>query len=121
MLVVDNGLSENRISHQPRVRDFQARPMISNRFGESEAAFKTDTSRALDSAGLTASQGGTCVATAKSGVRRLTPTECARLQGFPDDWLDGLSDSAKYRLLGNAVSIPVAEWIGRRIIEADQS
>lgn len=49
------------------------------------------------------------------GVRRLTPTECARLQGFPDDWLDGQSDAAKYRMLGNAVAVPVAEWIGRRL------
>lgn len=54
----------------------------------------------------------------KGGVRRLTPTECARLQGFPDSWLDdlGLSDSAKYRMLGNAVAVPVAEWIGKRLI-----
>lgn len=38
--------------------------------------------------------------------------------GFPDDWLDldpRLSDSAKYRVLGNAVCPPVAEWIARRI------
>jgi DNA (cytosine-5)-methyltransferase 1 len=51
------------------------------------------------------------------GVRRLTPKECCRLQGFPDDWLDGLglSDSAKYRMLGNAVAVPVAEWIANRI------
>lgn len=51
-------------------------------------------------------------------VRRLTPLEYCRLQGFPDDWLDGLgfSDSAKYRMLGNAVTAPVAEWIGRRIL-----
>jgi DNA (cytosine-5)-methyltransferase 1 len=55
-----------------------------------------------------------------TAVRRLTPLECARLQGFPDDWLNGLelSDSAKYRMLGNAVCVPVAEWIGRRILEA---
>ena len=52
------------------------------------------------------------------GVRRLTPTECERLQGFPDGWTDGQSDSARYRQLGNAVTVPVAEWIGRRIIEA---
>ena len=51
-------------------------------------------------------------------VRRLTPLECARLQGFPDEWLDlcpPLSDSACYRVFGNAVAVPVAEWIGRRI------
>ena len=53
-------------------------------------------------------------------VRRLTPTECLRLQGFPDDWLDltpPLSDSAKYRMVGNAVAVPVIRWIGRRIME----
>jgi DNA (cytosine-5)-methyltransferase 1 len=49
------------------------------------------------------------------GVRRLTPRECERLQGFPDDWTDGQSDSVRYRQLGNAVAVPVAEWIGRRL------
>ena len=50
------------------------------------------------------------------GVRRLTPTECERLQGFPDGWTEGLSDSARYRCLGNAVTVNVAEWIGRRLV-----
>ena len=50
------------------------------------------------------------------GVRRLTPTECERLQGFPDGWTEGLSDSARYRCLGNAVTVNVAEWISRRIV-----
>lgn len=53
------------------------------------------------------------------GVRRLTPMECERLQGFPDDWTAGQSDSARYRQLGNAVCVPVAEWIGRRILAAE--
>ena len=57
-----------------------------------------------------------CVAQ-PTGVRRLTPTECERLQGFPDGWTVGFSDSARYRMLGNAVSVPVAEWIGRRIVK----
>lgn len=51
------------------------------------------------------------------GVRRLTPLECERLQGFPDGWTDGQSDSARYRQLGNAVAVPVVEWIIRRIVE----
>jgi len=57
------------------------------------------------------------VVTTEAAVRRLTPRECARLQGFPDAWLDGLglADSTKYRLLGNAVAVPVAEWILRRL------
>lgn len=51
-------------------------------------------------------------------VRRLTPLECLRLQGFPDDWFDGLelSDSQKYRMCGNAMAVPVVAWIGRRIM-----
>lgn len=48
-------------------------------------------------------------------VRRLTPTECERLQGFPDGWTAGQADSARYKQMGNAVCVPVAEWIGRRI------
>ena len=49
-------------------------------------------------------------------VRRLTPTECARLQGFPDWWTDGAdgSDSAKYKLWGNGIALPcAADVIGR--------
>ncbi len=54
------------------------------------------------------------------GVRRLTPLECERLQGFPDGWtaVNGRSDSARYRMLGNAVPVPVVEWILRRIANA---
>lgn len=54
------------------------------------------------------------------GVRRLTPTECERLQGFPDGWTDGQADTQRYKQLGNAVAVPVAEWIGRRIMEVTQ-
>ncbi len=52
-----------------------------------------------------------------SGVRRLTTLECLRLQGFPSDWYDGIgmSDTQKYRQLGNAVAVPVVEWIMQRI------
>lgn len=50
-------------------------------------------------------------------VRRLTPVECERLQGFPDGWTEPAgSDSARYRCLGNAVTVPVAEWLGRRLM-----
>lgn len=46
------------------------------------------------------------------GVRRLTPLECERLMGLPDDWTAGHADSVRYRQCGNAVVVPVAEWIG---------
>jgi site-specific DNA-cytosine methylase len=51
-------------------------------------------------------------------VRRLTPLECERLQGFPDGWTDipGNSDTQRYRQLGNAVAVPVVEWIMRRLV-----
>ncbi len=55
----------------------------------------------------------------QTAVRRLTPTECSRLQGFPDTWNDWLSDTQRYKQLGNAVTVNVAEWIGKRIVEID--
>ena len=52
-------------------------------------------------------------------IRRLTPLECERLQGFPDDWtnIPSASDSARYRALGNSVAIPCVEFIMRSIEE----
>lgn len=44
-------------------------------------------------------------------VRALTPLECERLQGFPDGWTDILSDTQRYKCLGNAVTVPVIEYI----------
>ena len=48
-------------------------------------------------------------------VRRLTPTECERLQGFPDGWTDEQSDTQRYKQMGNAVTVNVIEWIGSRL------
>ena len=50
-------------------------------------------------------------------LRRLTPLECERLQGFPDGWTDipNASDSARYKALGNSVAIPCVEYILRGI------
>jgi DNA (cytosine-5)-methyltransferase 1 len=67
------------------------------------------------------------VVASASGIRRLTPLECERLQGFPDGWtcLCGASGNTmrckcpvtpRYRALGNAVAVPVVEWIARRIV-----
>lgn len=57
-------------------------------------------------------------------VRRLTPLECERLQGFPDDHTvtsNGKvqSDSPRYKQMGNAVAVPVFEWVSRRILAVD--
>ena len=61
--------------------------------------------------------------TCADGVRRLTPIECERLQGFPDNWtnVEGDtedSDSLRYAAIGNAVSVPVIEWIAGRMKSA---
>lgn len=58
-------------------------------------------------------------------VRRLTPRECERLQGFPDDYTlveyrgKLASDSPRYKALGNSMAVPVMRWIGQRIVQVD--
>ncbi len=47
--------------------------------------------------------------------RRLTPIETERLQGFPDNFTEGVADTHRYRFMGNAVTVPVAKWIGQQI------
>ena len=66
-------------------------------------------------------------------VRRLTPTECERLQGFPDGWTDigewtdskgkrrKTADGSRYKALGNSFAVPVIRWIGERIEKAVKS
>jgi DNA (cytosine-5)-methyltransferase 1 len=50
-------------------------------------------------------------------IRRLTPIECERLQGFPDNWSEGISDTQRYKVLGNSVTTKIVELIGRKLIE----
>lgn len=63
--------------------------------------------------------------TPQMAVRRLTPRECERLQGFEDDYTlipyrgKPAADGPRYRALGNSMAVPVMAWIGRRIMEAD--
>src|SRR5262249_30287677 len=63
---------------------------------------------------------------AGSGVRRLTPLECERLQGFPDGWTATtpggvpIADAHRYRMLGNAVATVVAQWLAHRLIWVDE-
>lgn len=65
----------------------------------------------------------------RSDVRRLTPRECERLQGFPDDWtlipwrgrpLEECPDGPRYKALGNSMAVPVMRWIGARIALVDE-
>tara|TARA_X000001382_G_scaffold128231_1_gene117469 strand:+ start:54 stop:1085 length:1032 start_codon:yes stop_codon:yes gene_type:complete len=54
-----------------------------------------------------------------NSIRRLTPIECERLQGFPDNWTlaNGISDTQRYKLCGNAVTVDVVGAVGKRILE----
>jgi DNA (cytosine-5)-methyltransferase 1 len=54
-------------------------------------------------------------------VRRLTPMECERLQGFPDNYTNTptSSDATRYKALGNSMAVPVMKWIGERIMEIE--
>ncbi len=92
--------------------------------------------------GATAELGGTVGATLRAGggggdkahvlaalaVRRLTPRECERLQGAPDDWTlvpnalwKPMADGPRYRMLGNSFAVPVIRWIGTRIDAASRA
>lgn len=63
-------------------------------------------------------------------VRRLTPRECERLQGFPDDWTkvpykgkpeDECPDTPRYKAIGNSMAVPVMRWIGERMQKAEEA
>ena len=63
-------------------------------------------------------------------VRRLTPRECERLQGFPDDWTrvpyrgkpaEECPDTPRYKAIGNSMAVPVMRWIGMRIQEVEEA
>jgi DNA (cytosine-5)-methyltransferase 1 len=60
-------------------------------------------------------------------VRRLTPVECERLQGFPDDWTNipyrgkPAADGPRYKAIGNSMAVPVMRWIGERIDAVDRA
>ena len=72
--------------------------------------------------------GAATIAVAQAyAVRRLTPTECERLQGFPDDWTDvshrgkSAADGPRYKAVGNSMAVPVMRWIGERIDAVDKA
>ena len=60
------------------------------------------------------------------GVRRLTPLECERLQGFPDNWTDvpyrgkKACDGTRYKAIGNSMAVNVMSWIGQRIQQSEK-
>jgi DNA (cytosine-5)-methyltransferase 1 len=83
------------------------------------------TLRAMGHAGSHPNAGGQVAALSGAGVRRLTPRECERLQGFPDDYTlipyrGGMAaDGPRYKALGNSMAVPCMAWIGARLLAED--
>jgi site-specific DNA-cytosine methylase len=95
------------------------------------ASEQTSVAHTLRVEGFDASEDGTgrgtpLVPCEEMGVRRLTPRECERLQGFPDDYTriswrgrpaENCPDGPRYKAIGNSMAVPVMAWIGRRIAD----
>lgn len=115
--------SETFIAHALRGEGFDARedgtgrgcPIVPVAFSSkdhgADASHISPTLRAM----------GQVAVTTKAAVRRLTPRECERLQGFPDDYTlipyrnKPAADGPRYKALGNSMAVPVMRWIGERI------
>ncbi|MFU3335376.1 DNA cytosine methyltransferase [Pseudomonas aeruginosa] len=89
-----------------------------------------DITHTLKAEGFDASEDGTGrgqpITPEAAGVRRLTPRECERLQGFPDDYTlipwrgkpaEECPDGPRYKAIGNSKAVPVVRWIGRRLLQ----
>lgn len=101
-----SGLDRHAVYSRQRVDDFRHNDVAST---QSARQYK-------DATDLICQQAEACAHL----IRRLTPLECERLQGFPDGWTDipGASDSARYKALGNSLAIPCVEFIMSRIAAA---
>lgn len=90
-------------------------------FAENEVASTESARQQKDATDLViqppADEEESCILRGANLIRRLTPLECERLQGFPDGWanIPGASDSARYKALGNSVAIPCVEYVMRGI------
>jgi len=83
--------------------------------------FQEDIAYALTNPGSGGRTHSRQLITPEMTVRRLTPLECERLQGFEDGWTAGESDAARYKMLGNAVCRKVSKWLGKRIVEVAEA
>ena len=120
----DTAFALGRNSGQENAVTFSIMPMNS---GKDFKARETDVAQPIMAGGpVGGNQGGYYIAT--NAVRRLTPRECERLQGFPDDFTaipwrgkpaDQCPDGPRYKALGNSMAVPVMVWIGRRIEQVE--
>lgn len=111
----DMGLNRNQnqncIVHSLQPRSPNRPSLKYSSSGSGHLVRKDDKTFCLDSGNSQAVE----LISEKSRIRRLTPIECERLQGFPDNWTEGVSDTQRYRQLGNAVTVNVIEAIAKVI------
>ena len=88
-----------------------------DQFKDDEIASTESARQHKDATDLVCQPPSTWDADCRNLIRRLTPLECERLQGYPDGWTDvpGASDSARYKALGNSVAIPCVEYLMQRV------
>ena len=117
-----NATCDNAINMQPALsakpRDFVAYKVYDNHWKDSRIKRLGEVAPTVSAMYGT---GGNNIPLVKSSfVRRLTPVECERLQGLPDDWTAGGSDTQRYKALGNGMAQPIADWLLEKITEVVQ-
>lgn len=125
----DHGADAGHIA--PTLRAMGHGDSHANAGGQVAVCVTGDIAHTLKAEGFDASEDGTGrgqpMVPGESGVRRLTPRECERLQGFPDDhtlipWRGRPAaecpDGPRYKAIGNSKAVPVVRWIGRRLLAA---
>ena len=118
--------SENGLAHPLKARDFKDPLTVAYAVDAYNQTLTGDKTKTLNSS-ATDSGHIPCVVNSSYIVRRLTPLECERLQGFPDGWTDigewmdsngktkKTSDSARYKALGNSIALPPWKWVLKRL------
>jgi DNA (cytosine-5)-methyltransferase 1 len=114
--IVTPGLDKSKV---PAVLAFDSK--------ETNTLVNDDISPCLTTNGETGKSGGRIAVQVSSAVRRLTPRECERLQGFPDDYTavpyrgKPAADGPRYKALGNSMAVPCMRWIGERIAMVERA
>ena len=102
---------------RPSVQSHHAQTFIAQGVDIYNGAMTGDVAATMNTAGSSSTKAGPTVME-NMAVRRLTPKECERLQGFPDGYTnikENCPDGPRYKALGNSMAVPVMRWIGERI------
>ena len=105
---------------QPSVQSHHTQTFIAQSFGWQNSSHQ---GMSVDTISPTLDKSKTPAVFNKMAVRRLTPVECERLQGFPDNYTnikENCPDGNRDRALGNSMAVPVMKWIGERINEYER-